>query len=108
LKYPAERDAYFGTKLSMWFMVAHHDLVAKRPRQAAANIVKPCSQKHGTGANSDSEEFEHCSKWEHFVGICRKASLFSFWASGIAMFRSLFLKKKSKNPTFSQEIPYLK
>ena len=66
LKYPAERDADFGTKLSMRFMVAHHDLVAKRPRQAAAHIVKPCSHKHGTGANSDFEEFEHCSKWEHF------------------------------------------
>ena len=32
-----------------------------------------------------------------FVGICRKASLFSFWHSGIAVFRTLaFLKQRNQ------------
>jgi hypothetical protein len=69
----------------------------------------------GAGANSDPEEFEHCSKGqelktcisEHFmwksrfqafkfVRICRKASLFSFWASGLAVFRIVFEKTKTR------------
>jgi hypothetical protein len=34
-----------------------------------------------------------------FVGICKKASLFSFWASGIAVFRPHFFEKK-QTPNF--------
>ena len=74
--------------------------------------------KQGTGANSDPEEFEHCSKWqelktcisEHFYvevkisrpQICwylQEGQPFSFWASGIAVFRPHFFEKK-QTPNF--------
>ena len=42
-----------------------------------------------------------------FVDICKKASLFSFWASGIAVFRPHFFEK-NRHLIFSQEISYLK
>jgi len=53
-------------------------------------------KKQGTGANSDPEEFEHCSKWQE-LKTCRKASLFSFWHSGIAVFRTIVFFSKETN-----------
>ena len=63
LTYPAERHTCFGTKLvcpcGFWWL----SMVAKKPRQAAAHIVKPCSLPHGSHDNSmarASQPLPHC------------------------------------------------
>ena len=73
--------------------------------------------KLGTGANSDPEKFEHCSEWQDLklafrsifcesqdfkalkLLLCRRASLFSFWAIGIVVFRTLYFRK-NQEPNF--------
>ena len=84
------------------------------------------SDKLGTGANSDPVEFENCSEWQEFktcvLERCRsqdsKALNVLVFAGGPAFFHfgplelwfsgPFIFGKKNKNPTFSQETPYLK